>query len=279
MSIAGGLYKAVERGVEVGATALQVFTSSSNQWHTRDLTPEEIARFRDALAASTIGAVVAHDSYLINLASPDAALWRRSVDAFVEEIRRCATLGIGALVFHPGAHMGEGETAGVARIAKAVNEAHRRTAASRVLTLLETHAGQGTTLGHRFEHLRDILAALKDPSRAGVCLDTCHVFAAGYPIHTAEGWDRTLSEFDTVIGLARLKAVHVNDSKKDLGSRVDRHAGLGEGMMGFIPFFHLVHDPRTRSLPLILETPKGDDLAEDRVNLATLRRLAAASRP
>ena len=279
MSIAGGLDRAVQRGLSIGCTALQIFTKSSNQWRAREIPDDEIERFRKDLAAGCIGSVVAHDSYLINLASPDRALWKKSLDAFIDEIRRCHRLGVPTLVFHPGAHVGSGERAGIARIARALNRAHAATEDSPAITALETHAGQGTTLGHRFEHLRDILGQLNRPERAAVCFDTCHVFAAGYPIHTTDGWQETLEEFDRVVGLERLACFHVNDSRKGLGCRVDRHAGLGEGEMGLLPFYHLVNDPRTRHLPLVLETPKGPDLAEDVANLRILRRLAGGRRP
>ena len=278
MSIAGGMEQAVARAVSLGCTALQVFTKSSNQWRARPLPPDEVERFRSAIAGSAIGAVVAHDSYLINLAAPGDDLWSRSVAALIEEIERCALLGIGTLVLHPGAHVGSGLEAGIARITEALNRAHEATAGQPVITALETHAGQGTTIGDRFEHLRDILAGLRRPERAAVCFDTCHAFAAGYPIHTDEGWDTTLAEFDRVVGLERIACVHVNDSVKGLGCRVDRHAGIGEGAMGLTPFIRLVTDPRTRALPLVLETPKGEDLAEDVRNLGLLRRLAAEGR-
>ncbi|TDI34243.1 MAG: deoxyribonuclease IV [Acidobacteria bacterium] len=279
MSIAGGLPRAVERGLRVDCTALQIFTKSSNQWKARELGEEEMAAFRAAVEESPIGFVVAHDSYLINLASPDEELWEKSVKAFILEIRRCADLGVPVLVLHPGAHKNTGEGAGLKRISRALNRAHSETSDCPVTTALETHAGQGTTLGHRFEHLRDILAGLNNPQRAAVCFDTCHVFAAGYPIHTDEGWNETLEAFDERVGLDRLACVHVNDSKKGLGCRVDRHAGLGQGEMGLLPFWHLVNDPRTRDLPMVLETPKGEDLAEDVVNLGILRSLAGGDRP
>ncbi|MFQ5718847.1 MAG: deoxyribonuclease IV [Acidobacteriota bacterium] len=279
MSIAGGLDRAVERAGSVGCTATQIFTKSSNQWRARKIPDDEVLRFRAGLESHGIRFVVSHDSYLINLASPDAALWDRSVEAFIDEIRRCHRLGVSTVVFHPGAHVGSGEAAGLERISRALNRAHAATRSCAVITAAETHAGQGTTLGHRFEHLRAILDRLDAPDRAAVCLDTCHVFAAGYPIHTDEGWNETLDEFDRLVGLNRLVAVHVNDSKKGLGCRVDRHAGLGDGEMGLLPFYHLVNDPRTRHLPLILETPKGPELQEDVQNLRVLRRLAGGRKP
>jgi len=279
MSIAGGLPRAVERGLQVDCTALQIFTKSSNQWKARELGEEEVAEFRAAVAQGPIDFVVAHDSYLINLASPDEELWEKSVTAFILEVRRCADLGVPVLVLHPGAHKDSGEAAGLKRIARALNRAHGETSHCAVTTALETHAGQGTTLGHRFEHLRDILGGLKNPERAAVCFDTCHVFAAGYPIHTDQGWNKTLEEFHEMVGLERLACVHVNDSQKGLGCRVDRHAGIGQGEMGLLPFWHLVNDPRTRHLPMVLETPKGEDLADDVVNLGILRSLAGGKKP
>jgi deoxyribonuclease-4 len=279
MSIAGGLPNAVERGLRVDCTALQIFTKSSNQWRARVLGDEEVAAFRSAMADGPIDFVMAHDSYLINLASPEPELWEKSLNAFIEEIRRCHLLGVPVLVFHPGAHKGTGESAGLARIATAVNRAHEATGDCDVITAMETHAGQGTTLGHRFEHLRDILAGVKDQKKVAVCFDTCHVFAAGYPIHTEEGWNETLEEFDSLVGLDRLIAFHVNDSKKGLNCRVDRHAHIGQGEMGLLPFWHLVNDARTRNLPMVLETPKEDDLAEDVENLGVLRGLAGGARP
>ena len=279
MSIAGGLDRAVERGLAAGCTALQIFTKSSNQWRARVIPEDEVERFRSRVEASSIRAVVAHDAYLINLASPNPDLWRKSLAAFIEEIRRCERLGVGTLIFHPGAHLGSGERAGIERIARALNRAHAATEDAPVITALETHAGQGTTIGHRFEHLRDILARLERPERAAVCFDTCHVFAAGYALHTDDGWQETLEEFDNLVGLDRLACFHVNDSRKGLGCRVDRHAGLGQGEMGLLPFFNLVNDPRTRHLPLVLETPKGPDMAEDVKNLGILRRLVRGTRP
>jgi deoxyribonuclease-4 len=279
MSIAGGLPRAVERGLQVDCTALQIFTKSSNQWRARVLGDEEVATFREAMASGPIDFVMAHDSYLINLASPEPELWEKSLNAFIEEIQRCHLLGVPVLVFHPGAHKGTGEKEGLQRIATAVNRAHEATGDCNVITAMETHAGQGTTLGHRFEHLRDIMAGIKVQERAAVCFDTCHVFAAGYPIHTEEGWDETIKTFDELVGLDRLIAFHVNDSKKGLNCRVDRHAHIGQGEMGLLPFWHLVNDPRTCNLPMVLETPKDDDLALDVENLTVLRGLAGGARP
>jgi deoxyribonuclease-4 len=224
---------------------------------------------------------MAHDSYLINLASPEPGLYRRSVEAFVDEMIRAEQLGLAYLVTHPGAHLGDGEPAGLARVAAALDEVHGRCPNCRVKVLLETTAGQGTTLGHRFEHLAAILGQLAEPGRVGVCLDTCHVFAAGYALAPEREYRATLREFDRVIGLKRLRAFHVNDSLKPLGSRVDRHAHIGHGQLGLEPFRLLVNDPRFRNRPMVLETPKESPACDDMdtVNLTVLRGLVGAAAP
>ena len=270
MSIAGGIDRAVDRAADAGCRALQIFTKSSNQWRARPLVDAEVRAFRQKLRQHRIVKVVAHNSYLINMASPDRLLWRRSISAMVEELERCDSLGVPALVCHPGAHKGTGPEAGVARIARALDQIHRRTAGISARVLLETAAGQGTTVGARFEEIGDILRRVAEPERLGVCLDTCHVFAAGYDLGSAEAWEATWSEFHREIGRDRLMAVHVNDSVRERGSRVDRHASLGDGAMGLTPFRLLVNDRRIRGRPLILETPKAGNGAEDRRNLATL---------
>jgi deoxyribonuclease IV len=277
MSISGGLDKAVGRGVAVGCTALQVFTKNASQWRAKPLGDEEIARFTAARGASPIGAdaVVAHDSYLINLGSPDPAKWEQSVAAFADELRRCDQLGIPYLVTHPGAHMGTGEDAGLERVAAGL--ARALAASERTMVLLETTAGQGTTLGYRFTHLGRLLAetpaAFSD--RVGVCFDTCHAFVAGYDLTTPEGYAATWAEFDREIGRNRLKVLHLNDAKKPLGSHVDRHEHLGKGHIGEAGFRQIMNDPALHSRLMLLETPKGDDCAEDRENMAFLRGLIA----
>jgi len=277
MSIAGGMERAVERGASVGVTALQVFTKSSNQWAGRPFEPGEPERFREAVARAGITHVVAHDSYLINLASPDDALWRKSIDACAEELARCVALGIPWLVTHPGAHMGAGESAGIRRMAEAIDAVHARVPGREASIALETTAGQGTILGHTFEQIAAIIAATGSGARLGVCLDTCHVFAAGYDLRTPETYAETFRAFEAAIGFRRLVAVHVNDSKKGLGCRVDRHEHLGKGHLGLEAFASLVRDPRLVAVPLILETPKDETLADDVVNLGTLMRLAAGA--
>lgn len=278
MSVTGGLDKAIGRGVAVDCTALQVFTKSPNQWRAKSLGEEEAARFKETLAASPIGpeAVVAHDSYLINLGSPDPDKWRQSVAAFTDELHRCDLLGIPYLVTHPGAHMGAGEDAGLARVAEGLRAALEAAAPSRTMVLLETTAGQGTYLGHRFAHLGRLLELVPDNDHVGVCFDTCHVFVAGYELHTPEGYAATWEEFDREIGLDRLKVLHLNDAKKPCGSRVDRHEHLGQGEIGRTGFHLLMNDERLHGRPLLLETPKGDDCAEDRENMTFLRSLVGA---
>ena len=273
MSIAGGVDKAVERGAAVGCTALQIFTKSSNQWAARPLSDDEAERFRQGVAKAGVTHVVAHDSYLINLCSPDDALWKRSIDACAEELERCGRLGVPWLVTHPGGHMGEGEAFGVRRMAEAMDRIHERVPATVASLALETTAGQGTILGYRFEQLAAVIEATQDPKRVGVCLDTCHVFAAGYDLRTRGGYDDMLRRFDDTLGLSRLKAVHVNDSKRELGSRVDRHEHIGKGHLGLEAFRPLMNDERLLGVPLLLETPKDETCREDVVNLTALMRL------
>jgi len=217
--------------------------------------------------------VFAHGLYLINLASPDVALWAKSVDALTDDLQRCELLGLPGLVIHPGSHMGSGEEAGIARIAAALDEVHTRLAGYGVQVWLEVTAGQGGHVGYRFAQLRAIIDGTKAPERLGVCFDTAHAFAAGYELRTREGYEATWAEFDATLGLDRLRAVHLNDSKKELGSRVDRHEHIGQGLLGLEPFRFLLNDPRFRGLPMALETDKGPDLAEDKENLIVLRSL------
>jgi deoxyribonuclease-4 len=221
---------------------------------------------------------VAHTSYLINLASPDDSLRRKSIDAMTDEVERCQQLGILDLVVHPGAHLGEGEGVGLARVAAALDEVHRRTEGSDVVIGLETTAGQGTYLGYRFEHLQAIFERVGRPERLGVCADTCHIFAAGYRLGTSEEYDETIDRLDRSVGLGRLRVWHLNDSRRECGSRVDRHAAIGAGRMGLEPFRHLVNDPRFRDLPMILETPKGIEAGED-LDVRNARVLRQLIRP
>jgi deoxyribonuclease-4 len=276
MSIAGGLHNALLAAQAQGCDTVQLFTKNSNQWNARDLTGEEIRLFRQTLRRTRLRFPMAHDSYLINLASPNDALYRRSLDAFFVELQRAEQLGLRYLIMHPGAYVDSDEQTGLARVAGALNEVHARSPAFRVRILLETTAGQGTNLGHRFEHLAEIFARVADPQRLGVCFDTCHVFAAGYPLAPVAEYQATMRHFDRVLGLHRLRAFHLNDSLKPLGSRVDRHAHIGRGQLGVEPFRLLVNDRRFRSRPMVLETPKeeSDEGDMDAVNLRLLRELA-----
>jgi deoxyribonuclease-4 len=305
MSIAGGYHNALLLAQQHGCSTVQLFvsqpkawpvkplpaskaalqfgeflTKNSNQWNAKEITPEEARLFGRMLRQTRLRLPMAHDSYLINLASPDAALYRRSVEAFVVELQRAEALGLRYLVTHPGSHVDSGEEAGLARVAGALDEVHRRCPGFRVQVLLETTAGQGHCLGHRFEHLARLLALVAEPDRLGVCFDTCHVFAAGYELAPEPAYRATMRAFDRLIGLGRLRAFHLNDSLKPLGSRVDRHAHIGRGCLGLEPFRLLVNDRRFRSRPMVLETPKEDtdDGDMDTINLKTLHGLVDEER-
>lgn len=281
MSTAGGLPCAIDRAVVTGCEAIQIFTTSSNRWKPRPLPDSEIRRFLEGSRHANVHPIMAHASYLINLASPDPTLWRRSVEALVEELRRAAILGLIGVVLHPGSYTTSTEEDGLSRIAEGIARAFSTRASSDGRLLLEHTAGQGTNLGHRFEHLEQIIAGLEGTSRVGICLDTCHLIAAGYDIITPAGYASVFEEFDRVIGLDRLEAFHLNDSRKPLGSRLDRHEHIGNGCIGTAPFRRLLKDSRFRDLPMVLETAKAGNMPAsaieadpmDRRNLATLRRL------
>ena len=275
MSIAGGYHHAAEAAAKYDCKSLQLFTKNANQWKAKPITDVDVTTFRDALGKTKVRKLIAHDSYLINLATPDDTLYRRSVEAFVDEMQRAERLGLDYLVTHPGAHVGSGEEAGLKRVAQGIDETHGRCPNFHVRILLETTAGQGTSLGCRFEHLAQILGMIEEPERLGVCLDTCHVFAAGYALAPQAAYRKTMREFDKLIGLDRLEAFHLNDSMKPLGSRVDRHAHIGRGCLGLEPFRLLVNDRRFRNRPMVLETPKEDEKEGDMdaVNLRTLLEL------
>jgi len=278
MSIAGGLHNAFDEATAAGCDCLQIFVKNQRQWTAKPLEDAAIAAYRSSEAKSGIGPVVAHATYLINLGSPDAALRGKSVKALVDELARCEALGVSGLVLHPGAHVGEGEAAGIARIAAALDEAHRATAGFKTRVLLETTAGQGSTVGHQPAQLGKILDATGEAERVGICIDTCHVFAAGYDIRTDEGYGRLMDEIETACGLARVACLHVNDSKGDLGSHIDRHDHIGDGKIGRAGFERILNDARLAAVPRILETPKEDESGAetmDRVNLSRLRELIA----
>lgn len=272
-SIQGGVSKAVERAAALKFSAMQIFTKNNNRWDGKNITPEEAERYKKLLAASNIRFVVSHDSYLINLCAKDKEILKKSRAAFIDELERCELLGIPHLNFHPGAHGGRGESEGIKLIAESINLAHRKTEGFSVQSMIETTAGQGTNLGWQFDQIRRIIDLVDDKDRMTVCIDTAHIFAAGYDISTKEGYRKTMKEFDETIGLDRLKCFHMNDSKKPLGSRVDRHADIGKGFIGESGFANIMNDRRLASIPKILETPKGKDQKEDIVNLRRLKDL------
>ncbi len=280
MSIAGGLSKAIDRAVVTGCQAVQIFTSSSSQWRARPLADVEAQAFRQRVAETSIGPIMAHASYLINLGSPDATLRTRSTRALGEEMRRADALGLMGVVLHPGAYTTSTEEDGLARIAESIVELFETYPTGDAQLLLEHTAGQGTVLGHRFEHLRSIIEGLDGSPRLGVCLDTCHLVAAGYDIISAKGYRIVFDQFDEIIGLDRLKAFHLNDSKQPLGSRLDRHEHIGRGCLGIEPFSRLLKDRRFRDLPMVLETAKtrGAPLASVEANPMDLENLAVLSR-
>lgn len=282
-SIAGGIPRAVDRAVALGCEALQLFTKSANQWRARPLPDAEIAQFRHRVRLAGLRPVVAHASYLINLAAPDPTVRRRSQVGLQEELARAAALGLDAVVLHPGAARSGTERDGLRRLADALGEILSARAGSGVRVLLEHTAGQGTSLGYRFEHLAAVLELLGDAAAAvGICLDTCHLVAAGYELATAEQYRRTFDAFDAIVGLHRLTLLHLNDSLAPPGSRRDRHAHIGHGYVGRIAFWRLLHDPRLADVAMIIETPKSGGRRAfarvdpmDRQNLAALRRLRA----
>ncbi|MBF6613749.1 MAG: deoxyribonuclease IV [Chloroflexi bacterium] len=277
MSAAGGYYKALERAEEIGCTAVQLFSKNANQWAAKPISEGEADLFKRTREQSCLdaSALIVHDSYLINLASPDDLLWEKSLQAFGHELDRCATLAIPALVTHAGAHMGSGEEVGLERIARGIDRVLAERPGQQVTVLLETTAGQGTCLCYCFEHFATILGSLsaENKPRVAVCWDTCHLFAAGIDFTEPLTYERMVESFDRIVGLDKLRAIHLNDSKKGLGSHLDRHEHIGKGALGVEPFRMIMNDPRLASLPKVLETPKGPDMAEDKENLALLRSL------
>jgi len=273
MSISGGIALAFERAARIGCTTMQVFTKNSTRWVGRTLTGEDVKHYKTAEARVGVSPVLAHATYLLNLCTPHPTTLKRSRSAFVDELERCEMLGINGLIFHPGSHLGKGEEDGIKRIAESLNFAHQKTPGYNTKTTLEITAGQGTAIGYRFEHLRQIIDLVEQRGRMAVCLDTCHLFAAGYEIHTEAGWERTVQLFDEILGLQRLLAIHVNDSRKPFNSRVDRHEHIGKGMIGLTAFRMLMNDPDFLRIPKILETEKSKDMHEDLENIALLRSL------
>jgi len=274
-SISGGLHLAFDRIRAVGGEALQIFTRNQRQWKAAPLEEEEITAFRKSWDEADRMPVASHASYLINLGSGKREQVEKSVTAFAAELQRCAQLGIAQVVIHPGSHGGAGVETGLANVTKNLDRVIEVAGddCAAVTILLETTAGQGTGLGSRFEELAWILEHSTSSDRLGICVDTCHIFAAGYDIRTSESYGATCAEFDRCIGLDRICFFHLNDSKKELGSRVDRHEHIGQGRIGTEGFRCLLNDPRFTGHPMTLETPKGKDLVEDQQNLATLRAL------
>ncbi|MEE9443334.1 MAG: deoxyribonuclease IV [candidate division Zixibacteria bacterium] len=272
MSIAGGVFNAPHHGLEATCDAIQIFTKSSNQWKAKPLTDDDIEKFYEAQQETGVKVVCAHDSYLINLASPDDTLFEKSSNGFAEEMKRCDMLGIENLVMHPGSHVGSGEEVGLKRIADAFNKIMNTDLNGKVTICLETTAGQGTNLGYTFEQLARIIDLTENKDRIGLCLDTCHIFAAGYPFSTEKDYKASIKDFDNIIGLDRLKIIHFNDSKKDFGAKVDRHEHIGKGFIGKEPFGFFLNDRRLKKVPMILETPK-ESAKEDIENLKILRSL------
>ena len=273
MSIAGGLHLAFTRIREVQGESLQIFLSNQRQWQKVPLTPEMVEDFRQQWQENDCMPVAAHDSYLINLAAPDPTTLEKSVAAFADELKRAATLGIPFLIAHPGSHRGVGVEAGLERFVENMDRAITRSKTSTVMVLIENTAGQGTNLGSTFEEISFIIGESQYGDGLGVCLDTSHAFAAGYDIRTRLTYEDSLSKFDQIIGLERLKFFHINDSKRPLGSRVDRHEHIGKGEIGLAGFRLLLNDPRFQQHPMVLETPKGKELEEDKENLKVLRSL------
>jgi deoxyribonuclease-4 len=265
----------VERARVCGCDCVQLFSKNNNQWRAKPLTDEDARMFQARLAELNIAHPLVHDSYLINLAAPDETLWRKSLESFREELLRADWLGIPSVVMHPGSYTTTSEAQGILRVIQALDEIYGSRPQIRAKCLIEATAGQGTALGWRFEHLAELLSGVQSPEMLGVCIDTCHVFAAGYPLSPRKAYLATLREFDRVVGLDQIRAFHLNDSKRGPGSRVDRHAHIGEGQLGLEPFRLLLNDRRFRNIPMYLETPKGvrdgEDL--DAINLRTLRSL------
>jgi deoxyribonuclease-4 len=274
MSIGGGVHTAIERGRSIQCTAIQIFVKNNMQWFARPLTREEIRAFLEHRQRRELRSIFAHANYLINLAATNPQFLSNSVRALAEELTRADQLELPFLVLHPGAHLAAGEEAGLDKIVESIDRVFRGIPKVKTRIALETTAGQGSCLGHRFEHIAYIMKRVREPERLCVCLDTAHVFAAGYDIASAAGVRKTFQEFDHVIGLKQLAAIHVNDSKTPRGSRVDRHEHIGKGRIGLDAFRFIMTDRRFRKIPKVLETPKGKELREDVINLKKLRSLA-----
>ena len=273
MSTSGGVWKALERGASINCQVVQLFVKNNMQWFGKPHSPNDLALYANQLASQKFSSVFGHTGYLINLGAPASDNREKSIKSLIQEINLATDLGIPFLVLHPGAHLGTGEENCVKQIVAGLDEVFVDTKNSPVKIALENTAGQGSCLGHKIEHLAAVFEKVKNPERLGVCLDTAHFFAAGYDIRTEQGWNSAIKEVDSLIGLKQILAFHLNDSKTDLGSRVDRHEHIGKGKIGKEAFRHIVNDSRFKNTPGCLETPKGKEMHEDVENLATLRSL------
>jgi deoxyribonuclease IV len=272
-STEGGLYTVFERAEKINATTIQIFTQNARQWHATKIEPDQIEIYKMNQSKSKVKIVISHDSYLINLCAKDDLIQKKSETAFIAEIQRCNDLGINLLVFHPGSHLGEGEEKGLKKIFETLNRLHKETKNCDVRSVLETTAGQGTNLGYKFEQLKYIIDNIEDKKRIGVCIDTCHIFAAGYEIRDKKSYTNTIKQFDEIIGLDYLKVFHLNDCKSEFGSHVDRHDHIGKGKIGPDAFSFIMKDKKLKHIPKIIETPKSKDLHEDIENLTILRSM------
>lgn len=270
LSIAGGMYRAIELAKELKISSMQIFLKNTNQWHGKTYTDTDIRKFLEAKSGSPDLAIFAHAGYLINLAGIGDT-YKKSIQALLDELHRAELLGIEYLVLHPGNHGNRGIDEGIERIADSLNLVFKHHPKTKIL--LENTAGQGTSIGHRFEELRSIIDRLSNQNMVGICLDTCHIFAAGYDISKKNSYESVISEFSDIIGINRLKLIHLNDSQRECGSRVDRHESIGEGLIGTAAFRRIVNDPRLKNIPMVLETPKSDDDTADRANLKKIRSL------
>ena len=273
MSIAGGYYRAVDAAADAGCDCVQVFTKNNNQWRAKPITDDDVDKFRTAMAEKNISHPISHASYLINLASPKSDLCQKSIDAMIVELQRADQLGIPYVVVHPGSFTTSSQPEGLDRIVASLNAVHQKTEGLSSECLLENTAGQGSNLGWQFEHLSYVIENVEQPERVGVCIDTCHAFAAGYAMDTEEAYKATVSQLRKTVGLKKVKAFHLNDSKKPFGSRRDRHEHIGEGEMGLEPFRFLLNDSRFKKTPMYLETAKGTNDAGEDFDVANLRVL------
>ena len=281
MSIAGGYFKAIQAGQTAGCDCVQVFTKNNNRWKAKDITDDDVAKFKTAMTESSVKHTLSHASYLINLASPKQELLDKSIDAMVVELERAEKLGIPFVVLHPGSFTTSDEATGIQTICNSIDSIHDRLPNCTSQILLENTAGQGSNLGWQFEQLGQMLKGIKATDRVGVCIDTCHAFAAGYALGTETEYQETIKQLEKHVGTAKVKAFHLNDSKQPLGSRKDRHEHIGRGEMGLEPFRNLLNDDRFAKIPMYLETAKGEEEGKDLdvMNLETLRGLIVKAEP